>query len=262
MFEEREQRHRFEPAKRGRCGEPRKYAGRRVGERLAAGIFRHDVPARQRGENTASERAVRRHQRRRPAVMHRLAQRNRDGERFVFGIGGFDHGQRLQRRIGVGREMPVSGDLPPHVGCRRRAQHFGDQALAAVRCGQANDVGARDADAGQQRLHGELRMRRRRCDFSLLVARDQLPRFVVEIGIEAGQHDGAVRQMRDRRDQFRGCRDRSGRAGGDDQAVGLARESRGFGLDQPIAPLGGLDAFAFAQNVRPGFDARSAEIAA
>ena len=37
----------------------------------------------------------------------------------------------------------------------------------------------------------------------------------VEIGVEAGQHDGAVRQPRDGGDQFRGRRNRAGRAGGD-----------------------------------------------
>ena len=47
---------------------------------------------------------------------------------------------------------------------------------------------------------------------------DRVPAGVVEILVEAGQDDGAVRQAGDRLQQLRGRRDRAGRAGGDDRA--------------------------------------------
>ncbi len=137
MLEQSEQRHRRSSIERRRGGEPRKNSGRRVGERIAAGILRRDVPALQRGEHAPSERAVRRHQRGGLAVMHRLAQRHRDGERFLLGIGRFDHGQRVERGVGMRFECRVGGFLPPHVGRGRRAQRFRDKPLAPARLRQS-----------------------------------------------------------------------------------------------------------------------------
>ena len=51
------------PSERRLGGEPREHAGRRVGERVAAGIVDRHVPARQRRQHAAGQRAVRRHQR-------------------------------------------------------------------------------------------------------------------------------------------------------------------------------------------------------
>ena len=48
---------------RGLGGEPREHAGRRVGQRIAAGIVDRHVPARQRRQHAARQRAVGRHQR-------------------------------------------------------------------------------------------------------------------------------------------------------------------------------------------------------
>ena len=91
MLEQRQQRDRGEAVKRGFGGEPGKHSGRRFGERVAAGILGENIPARQRGEHAAPERAVRRHQRGGLAVVHGFAQRHRDGQRLFLGIGCFDH---------------------------------------------------------------------------------------------------------------------------------------------------------------------------
>ena len=64
MLEQRQQRHRFESAQRGFGCEAREGPCRGVGERIAAGIIDHDVPAFERGHHAARERAVGRHQRR------------------------------------------------------------------------------------------------------------------------------------------------------------------------------------------------------
>ena len=51
MLEQREQRHRSEPAERGFGRQPGENSGRRFGERIAAGILRGDVPALERGDD-------------------------------------------------------------------------------------------------------------------------------------------------------------------------------------------------------------------
>ena len=134
---------------------------------------------------------------------------------------------------------------PPRIGSHCRPHRFGQQRFAAVRLCQRIHRAAGYADARQQRLHGELRMARRGGNFLLRITRDQPPRLFVEIGVEAGQHDGAVRQTRDRRNQFGSRGNRSGRTGGDHRAIGLAGKPRGLRLDQRIAPLRGFDAVAF-----------------
>ena len=68
---------------------------------------------------------------------------------------------------------------------------------------------ARNAYTLEQGPHGELRMDRGWRDFLALAAGDGAPRNLVEIGIEPGQHDSAVRQLRDRGEQFCGCRHRT-----------------------------------------------------
>ena len=45
MFEQAEQRDRREPAERGFGGKPRENSGRRLRQRLAAGIFGNDLPS-------------------------------------------------------------------------------------------------------------------------------------------------------------------------------------------------------------------------
>jgi hypothetical protein len=53
MLEQREQRHRLEPAEGRFGGEPREHAGRRFGKRVAAGIVDRHMPALERGGDAA-----------------------------------------------------------------------------------------------------------------------------------------------------------------------------------------------------------------
>src|SRR6266516_7017911 len=88
------------------------------------------------------------------------------------------------------------------------------------RLAQDFDIAAPDAESMQQRMHRELRMvRRRRLDeFALRVfdATDQLPRVVVEIGVQPWQHHRALRESGNGVEEFCGCRHGSGRAWGND----------------------------------------------
>ena len=71
-------------------------------------ILGRDVPALQRRQNAAAKRAVGRDQRGGcSAVLHGFAQRDRDRERLLLGIGRFDHGQRGERGIGMRFECRV-----------------------------------------------------------------------------------------------------------------------------------------------------------
>ena len=124
MFEERQQRYRLKAVKSGLGRELRKNSRRCIGQCIAAGILGRNIPARQRGQHAASERAVRRDQRGRLAVVHRFAQRHRDGECFVLGIGRFDHRERAQRGLDMRLERRIGGLLPPHVGRGSRPQRF------------------------------------------------------------------------------------------------------------------------------------------
>ena len=95
---------------------------------------------------------------------------------------------------------------------------------------------ARDADAREQRLHARIAACPGAGAMPLPSSPgDHPPRILVEIGVEAGQHDGAMGQARDGRDQFRGGRDRPGRTRGDHRRLGLARKAGGLGLDQRVA---------------------------
>ena len=82
-------------------------------------------------------------------------------------------------------------------------------------------------------------------------ARNHLPRCFVEIGVEARQHDRALRQGRDRLKQHRGRGHRAGRAGGDDRAAAAGFQPFGLGFDQPVAPFGDLDDTAFGEDFGP-----------
>ena len=120
-----------------------------------------DVPARQRGEHAARQRAVGRDQRRGLACrLDRLAQRDRDGERLLLGVGGLDHRQALRARRRRARR-----NRSRRARCQRSVAAAGRSASEtkrsrAVRRGRAEraHLVARDADPPQQRLHGELRM--------------------------------------------------------------------------------------------------------
>ena len=136
------------------------------------------IPARQRRQHAARQRAVGRGQRRGHARrLHRFAQRDGDGERFFFGIGGFDHADRGQRRVRLLREIRRHQSFLPKLRCRGRAQGFRDNALAPMRRGIGQDRHrvARDADALEQAVHGELRMAGGRRKILLGVAADHVP---------------------------------------------------------------------------------------
>ena len=93
MFQQRQQRHRRQPLERRGGDQPCEHAGRGFRERIAAGVVGIDVPAPQRHRDPARQRPVRRHQRRGARLRGQsLAQRDRDGERLLFHIGGFDDG--------------------------------------------------------------------------------------------------------------------------------------------------------------------------
>jgi hypothetical protein len=63
MLEQRQQLRRRQAASRRFRNEPAEYAGRRIGQRVAACIVGHDVPALQHHGDPSRQRAVRRHQR-------------------------------------------------------------------------------------------------------------------------------------------------------------------------------------------------------
>ena len=214
------------PAERRLGRQPREHAGRRVGERIAAGIVDRHVPARERRQHAAGQRAVGRDQRRGLVRrLHRLAQRDRDGQRLLLGVGGLDHGDVLRARVGLRGEIVRRSGAPARARSRPPAAALRTRALAAMRrrLRRAACTASRTTPMPpQQRLHGELRMavRRPRRPSSPPIS---VPGRVVEIGVEAGQHHRAVRQLRDGREQLRGRRHRAGRAGGDHRRLWLSR---------------------------------------
>ena len=218
MLQQREQRDRLESAQRGLRDEPREHAGLGIGQAIAAGIVGLDVPALERRRDAARQRAIRRHQRGGLVLVHRLAQRHRDRERLVLGIGGLDDRDARECRVARGRiavlppsaRSPRAGATPPmrafRAGRSRRAQRprraqfrSGAAAPCIASCGCPNDGRLHHAPA-------------------VLDLADQLPGALIEIGIEPGQHHGAVRQLRDGGEQARGRRHRAGGAGGDHRA--------------------------------------------
>src|SRR6185437_13916121 len=117
MLEQRQQRDRFEAAKGGLRRQPREHTGRRVGQRIAAGIIDRYAPALQRSDDAARQRAVGRHQRGGFVLgLNRFAQTNGNSERFFLGIGGFDHRKRFQRVVDCGLEVLFSGACLPTFG--------------------------------------------------------------------------------------------------------------------------------------------------
>ena len=99
-----------------------------------------------------------------------------------------------------------------------RPQRFAEEMRA--RGGARADVAERphgvaaDADDLQQPVENRLRMAGDADRVAVGVA-EQRPGGVVEVAIEVGQHDGALRRARDRRDQPRGGAVGAGRAGDD-----------------------------------------------
>ena len=203
--------------------EPREHAGRRVGERVAAGIVDRDLPARERGDDAARQRAVGRHQRgglvRR---FERLAQRDRDGERFLLGIGGLDHARARRARCRSRRRSP----LLPVRACQRSVVAAGRSAsetpdargrarLGGASCATSPRVMPMRSSSACMANCAWPAAGAPSCVLSSASPAISAQTGVVEIAVEAGQHHGAVRQRGDGGEQLGGRRHRAGRAGGD-----------------------------------------------
>ena len=136
-------------------------------KRIAAGIVDRHVPAFERRQHAARQRAIGRDQggpalaALRRAVVDRFAQRDCDGERFLFRMRGFDHRharratscalRKVASRSGAfarDRSMPPAATLPTRT----------PRAHAAAGRASVDHVAARDADALQQRRKAILRM--------------------------------------------------------------------------------------------------------
>jgi hypothetical protein len=83
------------------------------------------------------------------------------------------------------------------------------------------------------------------------LAADRLPGFFVEIGVEPGQHHRTLLQAGHGIEEFCGRRHRAGRTGRHHGSLMMRGQPRGFGLDQAVAPLGGLDPADLLQMLRP-----------
>ncbi len=180
MLEQGQQRHRGQSREDRFHHQPCEHAGRRFGQIVAGGIVGLDIPARQRRQHAAGERAVGRDQRGGFGfVLDRLAEGDRNGERFFLGIGRFDHGDIFHRRLDARRDLGQT--RAPAVRPLGRAHCFRDEDVAPLYGGEQLDRGAVDAETPQQRGKGELRMAGRRVVFG-----QRAPGVVIEFGIEAG----------------------------------------------------------------------------
>ena len=130
-----------------------------------------------------------------------------------------------------------------------RSHDLGQEARAPRVAGR--NAGRRpDADAGavgrqslEQLLQAILRMARL----------EPLPARLVEVLVEAGQDDRALRQAGDHLEQGAGRRNAAGRAGGDDPRFGRGRAPAfGESGEQAVAALRGVERALLGEQVRPG----------
>ena len=257
MLEQAEQADRSKPVERDFRGQAGKHPRGGIGERVATGIVDLDLPAFERGDDAARQGAVGRHKGCGFAgKLHGFAQRNRNGECLLTDIRGFDDRQGFERAVHLWRDMRRR-EVTPQVGGCRRPQGFRDIAVARMRGGYAESdhLLACNADATKQRLQRELRVPDcGRAEFPasrVAPPPDQLPRGHVEMRVEPGQHDGAVRKLCDGRDQLGRRRHRASRTRGDDRPVGVHREACGFRLDQGVTSGSGFDGTTFREDVWP-----------
>ena len=229
MLEQREQRHRRETAERGLRRKPREHAGRRVGQRIAAGIVRLDVPAlaarRRRGARARGPASpARRSCRSRTASRSATAMASASSSAFAASITAMAASAASVRANAAStarcaqRSVAAAGRSASETSRSRAARFAERHDLVAARCRCARSS-ACIASCGWPDGAGAARRRR-------LVAADQVPGILVEIGVEAGQHHGAVRQLRDGGEQFGGRRHRAGRAGGDHRRSLLRASAR------------------------------------
>ena len=86
--------------------------------------------------------------------------------------------------------------------------------------------------------------------FLIPAARDPAPGLLVESHVEPRQYDRALRKLRDGRKQLCGCRHRAGGAGGDHRLIAAGKAPH-LGLDEEVAPRGGVDLAGFVEALRP-----------
>jgi hypothetical protein len=160
VLQKRQQRRRLEVASGCLGRKPGENSPRRLHQRIAAGIVEGKIPAAKRCNHPLRQRAIRRHQRRRFVEMPRLAHRNRDRERFHFGIVGFDHGKVRRSKRNLCGDIGLGETPLPLLGGVRWPHRLGNQDVAPARrrfC-QEFDVAAFDRKSLQQCVHGVLRM--------------------------------------------------------------------------------------------------------
>ena len=161
MLEEREQLDRGQPLERRVGDEAREHAGCGLRERIAAGIVGRDVPAFERDQNPPRQRAVGRHQcGGAPRRIERLAQGDGDGERLLLDVRRLDHGDGVHRPRERAGRVRRGEAVTPAIGRGGRTQRLAEQDLAAMRRRrhERHHVAARDPDAREKAVHGELRM--------------------------------------------------------------------------------------------------------
>ena len=110
--------------------QPRHHARARGGERRAAGIVDLDIPAQQLRAHALGKAAIRRHQRRRAAlVLQRLAQADGDGQSLLAFVGGLDQRDAGKRRFDRARRLR-GAPARPEIGGVGRAKSFGGEGVA------------------------------------------------------------------------------------------------------------------------------------
>ena len=228
MLEQGEQRNRREGRRAPPRREPREHAGRAC--RRGASPPESSTATFQRPSAAATRRASARSGVTSAAVLSGVSTASRSATAMASASSSALAASITDRRSSAARDTgaerrSLSRARQRSVG-GRRAQRLRHQRLATVRRwrSERHDLVAVDADAREQAVQGELRMARRGCAIAAIRGGPpiKLHDVLVEIGIEAGQHHGAVRQAGDGREQLGGRRHRAGRAGGDHRASGAA----------------------------------------
>ena len=209
----------------------------RVDQRLACRIVDVDVPALELGGDAARQLAIGRDQRGRPPLrVQRLAQRQGDHGRLLVRTRAVDTRDVIERR-GIRPRPGLAGFGRPH-----QFRHQDPPRPVAAAAGPVRHGSPLDAEAGEQFVQSELRMG----------GIEPTPALLVDLPIESGQHDDALRQPGDDAQQFARGRLRSGRARGDHRRAGRRRlPARGPGPDGAAAPFNGIDLAALGQHGRP-----------
>ena len=171
-------------------------------------------------------------------MLHRLAQHEGDGARLGGGVGEAGGAQPF------GAVAEFRREALPGFGRRRRPHGFRDQPAAGrgARLRPVRHVAARHAEPVEQLLQCPLRV----------AFFDRLPAPVVEMAVEARQHDEALRHGGDAGQQVGRCRHDAGRAGGDDApGRGVLPPERDLRRVEPVAPVDGVEPPLLLQDCRP-----------